>query len=150
MVYEILIFRQTIKLSYSHYLVCLFLGFKVNNQIVWLDMPVLNLDRATKFYAAILNGEVVQRTFEQYKFAVLPHSETSVSGCLIESPADEILTKGPLIYFNVNGRLDEAIALVSQLGGDIIQEKHAIGPHGFRAIIHDSEGNRIALHSSIN
>ena len=25
---------------------------------------------------------------------------------------------------------------------------HAIGPHGFRALIRDSEGNRIALHSN--
>jgi predicted enzyme related to lactoylglutathione lyase len=25
---------------------------------------------------------------------------------------------------------------------------HAIGPHGFRAVLLDSEGNRIALHSS--
>jgi predicted enzyme related to lactoylglutathione lyase len=25
--------------------------------------------------------------------------------------------------------------------------KHAIGPHGFRTVILDSEGNRIALHS---
>jgi hypothetical protein len=24
---------------------------------------------------------------------------------------------------------------------------HAIGPHGFRAVILDSEGNRLALHS---
>jgi predicted enzyme related to lactoylglutathione lyase len=29
-----------------------------------------------------------------------------------------------------------------------LQDKHQIGPHGFRAIIVDSEGNRIALHSS--
>ena len=27
---------------------------------------------------------------------------------------------------------------------------HPIGPHGFRAIILDSEGNRIALHSEVD
>ena len=32
-------------------------------------------------------------------------------------------------------------------GGSIIEPLHSIGPHGFRAIILDSEGNRIALHS---
>jgi predicted enzyme related to lactoylglutathione lyase len=27
---------------------------------------------------------------------------------------------------------------------------HPIGSHGFRAIVKDSEGNRIALHSSVD
>jgi predicted enzyme related to lactoylglutathione lyase len=52
-----------------------------------------------------------------------------------------------LVYLNAQGRLDEAVAAVVANGGKVIQPKHPIGPHGFRAIIHDSEGNRIALHS---
>jgi hypothetical protein len=32
-------------------------------------------------------------------------------------------------------------------GGKIVQSKHAIGPFGIRAIILDTEGNRVALHS---
>jgi len=35
-------------------------------------------------------------------------------------------------------------------GGQIVQDIHPIGPHGFRAILIDSEGNRIALHSLTN
>jgi predicted enzyme related to lactoylglutathione lyase len=30
----------------------------------------------------------------------------------------------------------------------VLEPTHGIGPHGFRAIVLDSEGNRIALHSS--
>ena len=52
-----------------------------------------------------------------------------------------------MIYLNANGRLDEALAAVATHGGKVIQSKHAIGPFGFRAIIIDSEGNRVALHS---
>jgi len=29
----------------------------------------------------------------------------------------------------------------------VLQPKHPIGPYGFRAVVLDSEGNRIALHS---
>jgi hypothetical protein len=30
----------------------------------------------------------------------------------------------------------------------VLEAMHAIGPHGFRAVVLDSEGNRIALHST--
>jgi uncharacterized protein len=119
----------------------------MRDQIVWLDMPVLQMDRAIKFYSAILAGDVELQSFEQFNFAVLPHADTNVSGCLVPGSSDDIIKQGPLIYFNVDGRMDQALALVTSHGGDIIETKHAIGPHGFRAIVHDSEGNRIALHS---
>jgi predicted enzyme related to lactoylglutathione lyase len=52
-----------------------------------------------------------------------------------------------MIYLNANGRLDDAIAAVAAHGGKILKPKHAIGPYGLRAVILDSEGNRVALHS---
>jgi len=60
---------------------------------------------------------------------------------------DKPSATGTMIYLNAGGRLDDAIAAVTQQGGKVIQPKHAIGPFGFRAIVLDSEGNRIALHS---
>ena len=55
--------------------------------------------------------------------------------------------KGPLVYLSVEGRMDAALVEVERNNGKVISPKHAIGPHGFRAIIIDSEGNKIALHS---
>lgn len=120
----------------------------MENQIVWVDIPVINLDRAIEFYSAILKGEVKREEFENFTFGLLPHAETNVSGCLVPSPPEQIFTSGPLIYFNVNGRLDDAIKQSEMHGGRIIEEKLSMGGHGFRVIIHDSEGNRIALHSN--
>ncbi len=36
---------------------------------------------------------------------------------------------------------------IEKSGGKVLEHKHPIGPHGFRAIVLDSEGNRIALYS---
>lgn len=36
---------------------------------------------------------------------------------------------------------------VSKAGGSVLQDKFAIGEHGFIALAMDSEGNRIGLHS---
>ncbi|PYM12728.1 MAG: hypothetical protein DME18_10640 [Verrucomicrobia bacterium] len=54
---------------------------------------------------------------------------------------------GPLVYLSVEGRLDDAVRAVQKGGGKVLKDKHPIGPYGFRAVIRDSEGNRIALHS---
>ena len=54
---------------------------------------------------------------------------------------------GPLLYLSCQGRLDEAIAAVAPHGGKVLQARHPIGPYGFRAVVLDSEVNRIALHS---
>ncbi len=65
--------------------------------------------------------------------------------------ADEVASKaGILLHMNVDGRMREAMARVSALGGKVLEPARAIGPHGFRAVVLDSEGNRIALHSTVD
>ena len=53
-----------------------------------------------------------------------------------------------MIYLNVNGRIRDAASKVEELGGKLVQDIHPIGPHGFRALIEDSEGNPMAIHSN--
>jgi uncharacterized protein len=117
------------------------------NQIVWCDIPVLNLDRALEFYSAVLGAEVKQQEFPDMTIGILPHNDGEVGGCLFTSPDDKPSDRGILVYLSVNGRLDDAIAAVVPHGGKVLKPKHAIGPYGSRAIILDSEGNRVALHS---
>ncbi len=117
------------------------------NQIVWVDIPVRDLDRAIRFYSAVLGAPVKKEQFPEMTIGILPHQEGEVGGCLFKSDAEEPSTKGPLLYLNANGRLDQAIAAIEANGGKIVKPKHQIGPYGFRAVIQDSEGNRIALHS---
>jgi uncharacterized protein len=120
------------------------------DQVVWFDMPVEDLDRAIRFYGAVLGAPPQKQEFPGFTFAVLPHGEESdVSGCLtpMKGDADPPPRKGVLLYFNCQGRLDQAIAAVEPNGGKVLQPRHQIGPYGFRAVVLDSEGNRIALHS---
>ena len=115
------------------------------NAIVWCDIPVKDLDRALKFYSEVLGQTVSKQEFGQMKFGLFPHEGESVGGCLIAEgkPAAD----GPMVYLNCDKRLDAAIGAVEKNGGKVLQAKHQIGPYGFRAIVQDSEGNRIALHS---
>ena len=121
--------------------------------LCWTDIPVTNLDRAIKFYSALLGKEVRKMSETGFEYGLLPHEEQNASGCLCVGGdsvgnKNELSETGPLIYLSVEGRLNEAVGAARVNGGKVLQEKQQIGPHGVRAIIIDSEGNRIALHSS--
>ncbi len=118
----------------------------LHNRAVWFDIPVADLDRASSFYATVLAIPVHQQQFEQFKFAVLDHKEGN-GGCLVLKEREISSTQGILVYLNVDQRIRQAVSLVEGVGGKILEPIHSIGPHGFRALILDSEGNRLALHS---
>lgn len=118
-----------------------------HNRVVWVDIPVKDLARAMKFYGAVLANKVSKMEFPGGEFGILDHEQGN-GGCLVKNDAEVSATAGILVYLNVNGRIRDAVALVEQHGGKVVQPTHSIGPHGYRAIILDSEGNRLALHSN--
>ena len=118
------------------------------SQFVWVDIPVTNLDRAVKFYSAVIGTQVAVQDTPGFKFAVFPHEGADVGGCLVPSGDGNVPSgNGPLVYVNVEGRMKQAVDAATANGARIVEQPHSIGPHGFRAVIIDSEGNRIALHS---
>ena len=100
------------------------------DRVVWFDLAVADLERAGRFYAAVLE-----------------HGPDGNGGCLIPN-AKEVSAAGILVYMNVEGRIRDAVAQTQKHGGRMLKAIENIGPHGLRAIVLDSEGNRIALHSA--
>ena len=117
------------------------------NRCVWFDIPVRDLERANAFYAAVLGVEVSTEDMGGFRFAVLEHDEGN-GGCLVPRPEWIAAGKGVLVYLNAEGRIRDAVAKARAHGGQVLVPVEPIGPHGFRAVLQDSEGNRIALHSS--
>jgi predicted enzyme related to lactoylglutathione lyase len=118
----------------------------MKNQIVWCDIPVKDIDRAMTFYSAVL-GSKIEKMFHEGVAIAAFGSQDGVGGCLFVSNESKPSADGPMIYLNCDGRLDEAIGTVVKNGGKVLKPRHQIGPYGFRAVVLDSEGNRIALHS---
>jgi predicted enzyme related to lactoylglutathione lyase len=114
---------------------------------VWFDIPVHDLDRAITFYSAVLAVEVKREAHAGFTIGLLPHGDEDVTGCLFVSEDSKPSAEGILLYFNANGRLEAALAAAELHGGRLLKPVHPIGAFGFRAVLLDSEGNRIALHS---
>ena len=120
---------------------------EAQNRLVWFDIPVADLEREAAFYRGVLGIAVHVEHSPGYSFAVLEHKDGN-GGCLVPDAGEISGNAGVLVYLNANGRMRDAMQQVTTLGGRIVEPVKAIGPHGFRAIVIDSEGNRIALHAA--
>ncbi len=120
----------------------------MSHRVVWVDIPVQDLERAIAFYTEVLGVPISQEGGPGFAFGLLPHSGSEIGGCLYTPGPENAPSKtGPLVYLNVAGRLPRAVEAVPARGGEVLQGIHELGPHGFCAIVLDSEGNRIALHA---
>src|SRR5690606_18672460 len=109
----------------------------VANQVVWADIPVLDLERAAAFYSKVLDIEL--NIVPEPEMAVFSHEQgKEASGCLYVSDTNRPSQSGPLLYLNVSGRLRAAVETVEVQGGHIVEPVHQIGPFGFRAVINDT------------
>lgn len=116
--------------------------------IVWYDIPALDLDRAIQFYSSVLGAPVKKEMVGDVPTGWLPTEDGEVMGCVCVAPGFRPSADGVMIYLSVTGRLQAAVAAVRANGGTVQSEIHSIGPYGFRAEVLDSEGNCIALHSA--
>ncbi len=121
------------------------------NAISWFEIPTTNLDRAQKFYEAILDVKLTALDTPNIKMRMFPLEDMmGVGGALVYSAGfyTPSLTDGPLIYLNGNPDVQTILDRVEKAGGKIQVPKTQISPeYGYMAVINDTEGNRIAFHS---
>jgi predicted enzyme related to lactoylglutathione lyase len=67
-------------------------------------------------------------------------------GMLVKQEGFEPGQGGTLVYFGCDDCAVQA-ARAEALGGALVQDKMSLGDHGFCAIVRDTEGNLIGLHS---
>jgi predicted enzyme related to lactoylglutathione lyase len=128
----------------------------MENTIVWADIPVTDLDRAMKFYGAVL-----QRKFQQVE---------GMAGIALEAPPDpppamdaaqgfavsfdlalveghSPSTDGCTVYLNSGGEPEAMIQRAVEAGGKLLAPVADMGQMvGSIGFFLDSEGNRIGVH----
>ena len=119
----------------------------MKNLISWVEIPALNMERAVDFYNRVLGLELGILDFGEEKMACFPGDEGAISLAPGFKPSGE----GVLVSLNVGERLDEALVLVVENGGSIVQPKTKIEAEGraYFALFLDSEGNRLGFYGSM-
>lgn len=118
------------------------------NAINWFEIPAANLDRAVQFYSKVLDKELPITDMMGAKLAFLPVERGEIGGCIAYGERYKPSAEGTLVYLNGGDDLSTPLAKVEEAGGRIEMPKTKISDEvGFMAVIHDTEGNRVALHS---
>ncbi|MCF7842658.1 MAG: VOC family protein [Lentisphaeria bacterium] len=120
----------------------------VPHTIVWFEIPVKDFHRAQQFYSEILNGTVEEVQMGDDRMGFLPRGENGVSGAIIKTKEMIPGKNGTLVYLNGGDDLQNVLDRVEPAGGTILRTKSPVSPdHGFSALIEDTEGNVVGLHS---
>jgi predicted enzyme related to lactoylglutathione lyase len=121
----------------------------MKDAITWFDIPTEDFNRAVKFYSDILDKDIRVDTFMGQKLGFFPMDGMNVVGGDLVPPGlgNEPCAHGTRVYLNCDGIIDEVMGRVEKAGGKIVAPKSSMGEVGWIAIIMDSEGNTVGLHS---
>lgn len=130
------------------------------NPVVWFEIYVEDMARAKAFYEATfeIKLEIMPApteemskdpSLEMWSFPMAAESSSTTpgaNGMLVKMAGFTPGRGGTLVYFSCEDCAQTA-AQAAQNGGRVVNDKMSIGEYGFIALVHDTEGNMIGLHS---
>ncbi|TWU07436.1 VOC family protein [Stieleria varia] len=120
------------------------------NPVVWFEIYVQDMERAKKFYETVLQVELTQLDSPdpELEMQAFPMNMEAggASGALAKMKDCPSGGMGTLVYFACDDCANEA-SRVEAAGGKICKPKMSIGQYGFIALVNDTEGNMVGLHS---
>lgn len=120
----------------------------VNNPVGWFEIYVQDMSRAKAFYETVFTitlDRLEAGDMEMWAFP-MDMAKYGSGGALVKMEGCPSGGGGTLVYFSSQDCAVEA-ARAAQAGGKVFREKMSIGQYGFIALVTDTEGNMIGLHS---
>lgn len=118
------------------------------NPVGWFELYVQDMARAKAFYEAVFEARLERLEspgIEMWAFPMQPE-RAGAAGSLVHAPGVASGGGGTLVYFSCDDCAIEA-ARAAASGGTLLKDKFPIGRYGFVALVHDTEGNLVGLHS---
>ncbi len=124
----------------------------MSNPVGWFEIYVRDMPRAQTFYEAVF-GRVLHALPDQAEGSPqmlvfdMNNQGYGAAGALVRMPGFEPGGNSVLVYFSCADCAVEADKAAAA-GGEIVKPKTSIGPYGHIALVLDTEGNMIGLHSA--
>ncbi len=118
------------------------------NPVGWVEIYVQDMDRARRFYEAVLAttlSRLPAGDLEMWSFPGGPE-HPGCSGALVQVPGVASGGNSVIVYFSCEDCAVEA-GRVPAAGGRIKRDKTSIGEYGFIVLALDPDGNMFGLHS---
>jgi uncharacterized protein len=119
-----------------------------NNPIGWFEIYVQDMGRAKAFYDSVFATRLERLEgpdIEMWAFSMEP-DRPGAPGALVKMEGFPSGGNSTIVYFTCSDCAIEA-KRASESGGKIFKDKFSIGQYGFIALVLDTEGNMIGLHS---
>jgi hypothetical protein len=130
--------------------------------IVWFEIPVKDLERAARFYSAVLGIHIERQVLLDREYGMMKRADTGIGGVLVQRENSAPGT-GTTLFFYVNV-ISDAIEAALHYGGRVIQPKMLLKQQdkdgkktiaqnlidnqvGYYAELADPEGNHFSLYS---
>jgi predicted enzyme related to lactoylglutathione lyase len=121
------------------------------NSVVWFEIYVSDMKRAKQFYSTVFQQELKDMQVPEgmdMEMTAFPSNPDGpgAAGALVRMEGFVPGGNGVLVYFHCADCAVEESRVVAA-GGQVMRSKFPIGAYGFIAIVTDTEGNAIGLHS---
>jgi len=119
----------------------------MKNPIAWFEIYVQDMARAKAFYEKVFAVQLNQLDAGMEMWSFPMENETyGATGALVKMQEMPPGVGGTLVYFSCEDCATEA-ARAKESGCQVVKDKFSIGQWGFIALVNDTEGNMIGLHS---
>lgn len=118
------------------------------NPVGWFELYVQDMVRARAFYEAVFDIALERLDGPDLEMWAFPGGDEwpGASGALVRADAMTPGVGGTVVYFSCEDCAVQA-ARAREHRGQVLREKFSIGPYGYIALVHDTEGNLVGLHS---
>lgn len=121
----------------------------MKNLVSVVEIPTVDFSRSIAFYQAIFNIRIEEIDMQGIQMGLFPSDEGSVAVALINGDEYKPAMDGPIVYLNAGDDLQIVLDKIAPNGGKVVVPKTEISPEmGFFAMFTDTEGNKLALHST--
>jgi len=112
-----------------------------SHTIEHFEIPVDDINRAKNFYSSLFGWEITSAGPDFEDYLIIKTREGGIGGGMMKktNPQQQILN------YITTENIDESLAKLEELGGQILMPKMPIKGIGWNAVVQDTEGNQFGL-----